>query len=109
VTPDELVDQSWIVGAPIGRAPEFGPWPGLDQPHVIFAVRNWQTRLGLVAAGLGIALMPGLAKATIPRGVRWIPIRNDQGLQRTVLAATRSKPSAPALAMVRALADAIGP
>jgi DNA-binding transcriptional LysR family regulator len=107
VTPDELVDQPWIIGARVGDAPEFGAWPGIAHPYVAFTVRNWQTRLGLVAAGLGIALMPGLAAATVPRGVRWIPIRNGHGLQRTLQAATHGNPGAPAVAMVRALEDEI--
>lgn len=107
VTLDELVDQPWIIGATVGGAPEFGAWPGIEHPHIAFTARNWPTRLGLVAAGLGIALMPGLAKASVPRGVRWIPVRNDPGLQRALLAATREHPSAPALAMIRALEDEI--
>jgi len=107
ITPDDLVDQAWIIGPQVGDGPEFGAWPGIDQPRVAFTARNWQTRLGLVAAGLGIALMPGLAAPTVPRGVRWIPVQTRHGLQRTLLAATSDKPSAPALAMVRALEEAI--
>ena len=103
ISPDELVDQPWITGPPVSDGPEFGAWPGVDNPHVTFTARNWQTRLGLVAAGLGIALMPGIAAATIPRGVRWIPVHTHHGLKRTLLAATSEKPSPPALAMVRAL------
>ena len=103
VSPAELVDQPWITGPHVSDGPEFGAWPGIDHPRVSFTARNWQTRLGLVAAGLGIALMPGLAAATIPRGVRWVPVHAHHGLKRTLLAATREKPSPPALAMVRAI------
>jgi DNA-binding transcriptional LysR family regulator len=104
VGPDDLVDQRWIVGASVGDAPEFGAWPGIDEPHIAFSVRNWQTRLGLVAAGLGIALMPGLAAATVPNGVRWIPVRDEHnGLQRPLLSVTRENPTASAAAMVHAL------
>ena len=107
VSPDDLVDQTWIIGPQVGDGPEFGAWPGIDQPRVAFTARSWQTRLGLVAAGLGIALMPGLAASTVPRGVRWIPVQTRDGLQRTVLAATGDEPSDPALAMIRALEDEI--
>jgi len=77
VDTEELVGQAWVVGASVGDSPEFGAWPGIEEPEVSFAVRDWPTRLGLVAAGLGIALVPGFA-APVPHGVRWIPVR-DQG------------------------------
>ena len=107
VSPDELEGQSWIVGPQGGDGPEFGAWPGIAQPRVAFTARNWHTRLGLVAAGLGIALVPGLAAPTVPRGVRWIPVRTRHGLHRTLFAATLDEPSAPALAMVEALEEAV--
>ena len=107
VTTDDLVDQQWIVGAGVGDAPEFGAWPGVEQPRIAFTARNWPTRLGLVAANLGIALVPGLAAPTMPRGVRWIPV-HDHGLQRRMHAATGSRPSATAVAMVEALRQEIG-
>ena len=103
ISPDELIDQAWIIGPQLGDRPEFGAWPGIDQPRVAFTARNWPTRLGLVAAGLGIALVPGLAASTLPRGVRWIPVHTHNGPKRTLLAATNDEPSAAALAMVRAL------
>jgi DNA-binding transcriptional LysR family regulator len=83
---------------------EPGPWPGIAEPRITFTARDWPTRLGLVAAGLGIALVPGIAAQAVPRGVRWIPIHDDTGgLRRTVWAATNDHPSEAAAAMVRAL------
>lgn len=108
VAPDELADQPWVVGAGGGDTPEFGAWPGIEEPRIAFAVRDWPTRLGLVAAGLGIALVPGLAAEAVPRGVRWIPVRGDGGLRRTVWAVTDADPGAAATAMVRALSEASG-
>ena len=61
VEPEELADQAWVVGASHGESPEFGAWPGTAEPEVSFAVRDWPTHLGLVSAGLGIALVPGFA------------------------------------------------
>jgi DNA-binding transcriptional LysR family regulator len=104
IEPDELADQGWIVGPRPSDAPEFGTWPGIAEPRITFTARDWPTRLGLVAAGLGIALVPGIAAQAVPRGVRWIPIHDDTGgLRRTVWAATNEHPSAAATAMVRAL------
>lgn len=106
IEPDELADQGWIVGPRAGDAPEFGAWPGIAEPKVSFTARDWPTRLGLVAAGLGIALVPGIAAQAVPLGVRWIPIHdNVGGLRRAVWAATNDHPSAAATAMVRALEE----
>jgi DNA-binding transcriptional LysR family regulator len=104
VGPDDLVDQTWVVGDRGGDSPEFGAWPGAGEPKVAFAVRDWPTRLGLVAAGLGIALVPGVAAESVPRGVRWIPVRDERGgLRRTAWAVTDASPGPAATAMVRAL------
>jgi DNA-binding transcriptional LysR family regulator len=106
IEPDELADQRWVVGSGSGDAPEFGAWPGLAAPKIAFTAHAWPTRLGLVAAGLGIALVPGIAAQAVPHGVRWIPIHDDTGgLRRTVWAATSDNPSAAATAMVRALEE----
>lgn len=100
----ELAEQRWIVGRTTADSPEFGPWPGIDDPQIAFSARDWTTRLGLVAAGHGIALVPGLAAAAVPDGVRWIPVRgHGGGLHRQVWAATAAEPSPAARALVRAL------
>jgi DNA-binding transcriptional LysR family regulator len=108
VGPGELAGQAWVVGASTGDSLEFGAWPGIDKPRVSFAAHDWPTRLGLVAAGLGIALVPGFAAAAVPRGVRWIPVRDPGGgLRRQLWAATTEDPSPAASAMVRALQDQV--
>jgi DNA-binding transcriptional LysR family regulator len=106
VDPQELAGQAWVVGASHGESPEFGAWPGIAEPEVSFAVHDWPTRLGLVSAGLGIALVPGIAAPAVPHGVRWIPVRDQgDGLRRQVCAVTTHDPSPAAQAMVRALQD----
>ena len=106
IEPDELADQGWVVGPRSGDAPEFGAWPGIAEPRITFVARDWSTRLGLVAASLGIALVPGIAAQALPPGVRWIPVHDDTGgLRRAVWAATNDNPSAAATAMVRALEE----
>jgi DNA-binding transcriptional LysR family regulator len=109
VEPKELIDQAWVVGAGDADSPEFGVWPGIDDPDITFVARDWPTRLGLVAAGLGIALVPGIASPAVPPGVRWIPVRDpDGGLRRQLWAVTTEPASAGAGAMVRALEGEIG-
>jgi DNA-binding transcriptional LysR family regulator len=109
IEPDELADQGWIVGPGSGDAPGFGAWPSIVEPRIAYTARDWPTRLGLVAAGLGIALVPGIAAPAVPRSVRWIPIHDETGgLRRAVWAATNDNPSAAATAMVRALEEEAG-
>ena len=106
VEPAELAGQAWVIGTSHAESPEFGAWPAIAEPEVSFAARDWPTRLGLVSAGLGIALVPGIAAAAVPHGVRWIPVRDqDGGLRRQVCAVTAHDASPAARAMLRALAD----
>jgi hypothetical protein len=37
-------------------------------PRIAYAIRDWAARLGLVAAGLGLAVVPGVAVGTMPLG-----------------------------------------
>jgi DNA-binding transcriptional LysR family regulator len=107
VTVADLADESWIVGTgPVGE-PQFGPWPGLDRPRIGHAVRNWATRFGLVAAGLGITRVPGLAADSVPRDVRWLPVHDPTTSSRGSLEiVTAESPSAAARAMAQAVRTA---
>jgi DNA-binding transcriptional LysR family regulator len=106
VTPADLSGQAWIVGA--GDGPEFGTWPGVADARIAYAVHDWPTRLGLVAAGLGIALVPGFAAASVPSGVRWVPVNDGgPGLGRQMWAVTAEHPGEAATAMVSAIEDAL--
>ena len=101
----ELRDEPWVVGRPAAEGePFFGAWPSLETPTVAFAARDWPARLGLVAAGLGIALMPGLAAPSVPAGVVLVDVDDPQH-RRDPSAVTVTSPSAPpaAAAMVGAL------
>ncbi|HLU58966.1 MAG TPA: LysR family transcriptional regulator [Pseudonocardia sp.] len=98
----DLADETWIVGTGPAGEPQFGPWPGLDRPRIGYAVRNWPTRFGLVAAGLGITRVPGLAADSVPAGVRWLPVR-DPAVSGSLEVATAESRSAAAQAVVRAV------
>jgi DNA-binding transcriptional LysR family regulator len=100
----DLANQTWIVGTgPVGE-PQFGPWPGIERPRIGHVVLNWPTRFGLVAAGLGITLVPGLAADSVPRGVRWLPVDDPAGRSGGSLQiVTMESPSPAANAMVHAV------
>lgn len=100
----DLADQMWVVGAGGADEPQFGAWPKLDRPRISYRARGWPTRFGLVAAGLAISMVPGLAAEAVPRGVRWLPVRDPAlVLDRTTWALTALDPYPAAVAAVDAL------
>lgn len=76
------------------------------EPDIVHAAEEHQTRLALVAAGLGVAVMPRLGVGLAPPGVRLVPVR--PALARHVYVFWRAeKGRRPAIrATVRALREA---
>ncbi len=100
----DLADETWVVAAGAEGEPQFRAWPTLDRPRIGYRARSWPTRFGLVAAGLAVSMVPGAAADAVPRGVRWLPVRDpDLALNRTTWAVTADAPPAAATAMVDAL------
>ncbi|MET7891777.1 LysR family transcriptional regulator [Streptomyces mirabilis] len=99
----ELRDEPWIVGKGLRDDPQFGAWPTLDHPRIAYAAREWPTRLGLVATGLGIAVLPEVAAAAVPTGVRIVQVDDPAWLGRAVVAVTARDRSPEVTATVGAL------
>jgi len=95
----ELAAESWIAGAsdvedrlldPNRLQPDF-------EPLLNFAVREWTAKLGLVAAGLGITLVPSLAARAIRADIALVGLHPDERASRKVYAATaRGRARSPA-------------
>jgi DNA-binding transcriptional LysR family regulator len=104
VSVGELGDEPWIVGEADDSGPQFGPWPTLGgTPTIAYSVREWPARLGLVAAGLGIAVVPTLISDTLPPGIRLITVDDPRPLRREVLAVTLPERSPGVDALISAL------
>jgi len=89
-----------------GGDPLLGAWPGLPgTPTIAYAVRDWAARLGLVAAGLGLAVVPGVAAGTMPPGVRLVAVHEPHPPRRSVVAVTRPARSRGADALIAALRE----
>ncbi|MEV0264664.1 LysR family transcriptional regulator [Streptomyces sp. NPDC050617] len=102
----DLAREAWIVGAGDDGDPQFGAWPTLQSPRVAHEARGWQTRLGLVAAGLGVSVLPGLAADSVPRGVKWLRVEDPAYvLKRETVIVTDADASPAALTMLQALRD----
>lgn len=101
---DELRDEPWIVGQETDDGgPAFGPWPTLTDPKVSYVSRDWPSRLGMVAAGLGLAVLPNIGAASVPPGVAVIEVEDPAHRKRSAVAVTPVAPTAAARAMVAAL------
>jgi DNA-binding transcriptional LysR family regulator len=59
------------------------------EPHIEHAVAEYPTQLAMVAAGLGIALIPRLGRDPVPRGVRMVAV--TPALSRHVYAVWRAE------------------
>ena len=99
----ELTGETWIAGEGTGGEPQFRAWPTLADPVVGHVVRGWPARLGLVAAGLGLCLVPEIAALSVPAGVVTIGIDDPSWLGRMTVSLTAPAPSAEAAAVVTAL------
>ena len=106
----ELREEQWIVSDTSGDGPQFGVWPTLTgDPRVAYGVRDWPARLGLVGAGLGVAMIPSLLIRALPPGVRALRVEDPRPLRREVVAVTGPERSANAAALIEALRIAASP
>jgi DNA-binding transcriptional LysR family regulator len=85
---------AWIVGETDRTGPQFGAWPTLaGNPNIVYTLRDWPGRFGLVAAGLGVAVIPSLLLPVLPARVRALRVEDPQPFRRAVLAVTRPDPT----------------
>lgn len=92
VEPSELAGEPWIAGCPQcrGHLVEMCAEAGFE-PRIDFATDDYPAVVGLVSAGLGVAVLPGLALEAVRRdGVAAVPLRTATGerARREVVALT---------------------
>ncbi|BBY48291.1 LysR family transcriptional regulator [Mycolicibacterium arabiense] len=103
---DELAGERWVVGVGDRGDPQFAAWPTLREPVIAHRARSWPSRLGLVAAGLGICVMPELAAASTPEGVTTVRVDDPGWPGRVTLAVAMANPTAEVRAALDALESA---
>ncbi|HEY6771920.1 MAG TPA: LysR substrate-binding domain-containing protein [Solirubrobacterales bacterium] len=87
---DDLSGESWIAASADAGDTMIGAWQWADwRPRVELIAKEWTAKLGLVAAGLGVTLVPGLAADAVRSDVALVRIRSGPA-SRQVLVATRS-------------------
>ncbi|MEU5759628.1 LysR family transcriptional regulator [Nocardia sp. NPDC047648] len=86
-TPDLLRDERWIAGSQEPSATLLGAWRDQGrEPEIAFVARDWFAKLGLVAAGLGVTVVPGIAVPVLPPTIALLRIDHPAAVRRTVLA-----------------------
>lgn len=98
VTPDDLADEAWIVGSSDRSEGLLGAWDtGTWAPRIAFTAKDWNAKIGLVTAGLGITVVPGLSAASFGDRIRLVRINDERAIRSVLLArqasATTTEPS----------------
>jgi DNA-binding transcriptional LysR family regulator len=100
----ELADESWIAGSTtvedtlIGACLRSG-----FRPTVRYVVQEWTAKQGLVAAGLGITVVPGLAATSVRQDIVVKRLRAEEMTTRSVVVALTDR--AVSTAFLRYLED----
>jgi DNA-binding transcriptional LysR family regulator len=101
---DDLAEERWIAASARASDTMLGAWQWADwQPRVELIAKEWTVKLGLVAAGLGVTLVPGLAADAVRRDIALVRIRSERPASREVLIATRADESDDQVAGFRQL------
>ena len=87
VTAAQLASASWVAGSSDPGSSLLGAWSDGDRPPAVTHVaRDWVAKIGLVAAGAGVTVAPGLLVPALPTTVRAVAIEHPRARRPTVLA-----------------------
>jgi DNA-binding transcriptional LysR family regulator len=100
----DLEGERWIVGEADRSGPQFGVWPTLErEANIAYTLRDWPGRFGLVAAGLGVAVIPSLLLPALSPGIRALRVEEPHPFRREVLAVTRPERSLSTQTVIAAM------
>ncbi|WP_328452474.1 LysR family transcriptional regulator [Amycolatopsis sp. NBC_00438] len=107
VTGEQLRDQRWITGSTEPGTTLLGAWADPAwQPEIAFVARDWVAKFGLVAAGLGITVVPGLAVPALPPGLVITRVDHPAATRATAVATRPVTEAGPRRAFLESLRDA---
>jgi DNA-binding transcriptional LysR family regulator len=92
----ELAGEDWIAGS--DRPEETliaAAWHAGFRPKVTYVITEWIAKQGLVAAGLGVTLMPSLAAGAARPDIALVPVPRDDCPARAIYAATLTGVTSP--------------
>jgi len=97
---DDLAADAFIAGSATAEETLLrAALPSGFRPRIEITAAEWTGKLGCVAAGLGVALLPALAASRVPPGIAVLRLHRDDEAIRRVYAATvsgRTRPPAVA-------------
>jgi DNA-binding transcriptional LysR family regulator len=110
VAPDELARERWIAGSADPSSTLLGAWTGSRwQPRIGHVAREWTAKLGLVAAGRGVTVVPGLAAPAVPPTLSLVRLDHPRAIRVTAAATPAGgSPSPLAAELIEALRDVAG-
>jgi DNA-binding transcriptional LysR family regulator len=110
VDPEALRDERWIAGSSDPGTTLLGAWiEGGWRPKIAFEVRDWTAKIGLVAGGCGVTIVPGLIAAALPVTISVVAIDHPRSVRTIALATREAEESTGTVDRVRgALKDALG-
>jgi DNA-binding transcriptional LysR family regulator len=87
VPASELRDERWVAGSADMRSTLLGPWTeSAWEPDVPLVARDWMAKIGLVAAGLGVTVVPGIAVPALPATVAVVAIDHPRAVRPVAVA-----------------------
>lgn len=93
VTTGMLRNERWIAGSTEPGTPFLGAWTRDSwRPDIAFVLRDWVAKLGLVSAGLGITIVPGLAVPALPPAIAVVRIDHPAAVRTTAVAYRSDNP-----------------
>ncbi|MDP4505730.1 LysR family transcriptional regulator [Nonomuraea turcica] len=93
VTTAVLRNERWITASAEPGTTLLGTWSDASwQPDIAFVARDWVAKLGLVAAGLGVTVVPGLAVPTLPPNIALVRIDHPAAVRPTAIAQRSDAP-----------------
>ncbi|MFF0554752.1 LysR family transcriptional regulator [Streptomyces sp. NPDC020472] len=102
----ELADEEWIVGDERLEDTLFRPVLAAGfRPRTGLLAHDWIAKLGAVAAGLGVTLVPALAAASVRPDVALVTLHPEDAPYRRICAATPPAPTVAATAFLAVLRE----
>jgi DNA-binding transcriptional LysR family regulator len=100
---EDLRDESWIEGRHCNAGLLSAARAAGFEPRVAFDSADWLGKQGLVAAGVGVTLIPALALGTVREGLRLRSLGPDAPRRQVHLATHAWLSPAPAVAPMKAI------
>ncbi|PPJ13905.1 LysR family transcriptional regulator [Nocardia nova] len=108
--PAEFRGERWIAGSTEHGSTLLGAWrDSRHEPDIAFVARDWVAKWGLVAAGSGITVVPGIAVPVVPANIALLRIDHPAAVRPTRVvhnSARNAATSAATRAFIEALRDA---